>query len=74
MVLPLVLQGLLQVEAAGQVALGQVVAQLRHAEQARLDVHALPVAGHAHTHTHSPLVYAVDTLGATVRLVYPGGK
>lgn len=39
MVLPLVLQHLLQVQTAGQVALGQVVTELRDAEQTLLGDH-----------------------------------
>lgn len=43
MVLSLVLQHLLQVQTAGQVALGQVVAELRDAEQTLLCDHCFTV-------------------------------
>lgn len=44
-VLSLILQHLLQVEAAGQVALGQVVAKLGDAQQALLRRHRVAVHG-----------------------------
>lgn len=51
MVLPLVLQHLLQVQTAGQVALGQVVAELRNAEQTLLTAHGFTVCKREHTNT-----------------------
>lgn len=49
MVLPFVLQHLLQVQAAGQVALCQVVAELRDAEQTLLPAHCFTVCKQEHT-------------------------
>jgi len=51
MVLLLVLQRLLQAQAAGQVAFSQVVAELRNAEQMRLDTHCVTVCKQE-KHTH----------------------
>lgn len=42
-ILAFILEHLLDVEAAGQVALGQVVAKLRDAQQPGVDAHALSV-------------------------------
>lgn len=53
MVLVFVLQHLLQVQAASQVALSQVVAELRNAEQTLLRAHCFAVCKNkTHTHTH----------------------
>lgn len=49
MVLLFVLQHFLQVQAAGQVALSQVVAELRNAEQALLCTHCFTVCTQEHT-------------------------
>lgn len=42
-ILAFILKHLLDVEAAGQVALGKVVAQFSHAEELRVNAHALSV-------------------------------
>lgn len=47
---PLVLQHLLQVQAAGQVALGQVVAELGNTEQTLLRGHRFTARKQEHTH------------------------
>lgn len=52
MVLPFVLQRLLQVQAAGQVALSQVVAELRNTEQLRLYAHCFTVCKQENAHTN----------------------
>lgn len=52
MVLVFVLQHLLQVQAASQVALSQVVAELRNAEQTLLRAHCFAVCKNK-THTHT---------------------
>lgn len=51
-VLSFVLEHLLQVEAAGQVALGQVVAELWNTEQSLLHAHGFTAAGHRRKHKH----------------------
>ena len=55
MVLMFVLQHLLQVQTACQVALSQVVAELRNAEQTLLRAHCFAVCKktNKHTHTHT---------------------
>lgn len=55
MILAFVLKHLLDVEAAGQVALSEVVAQLGYAQQPRVHTHALSVW---HTHTSQTQVMA----------------
>ncbi len=50
MVLSFVLQHLLQVEAAGQVALSQVVAELRNTEQTLLPSHCFTAYTQEQTH------------------------
>lgn len=49
-VLPLVLQHLLEVQAAGQVAFSQVVAELRNAEQTLLHTHCFTACKQEYTH------------------------